>query len=37
MGLWANNIPLFDDDKTHEVIYAWVKDKLHRSSPITHA
>ena len=24
MGLWANNLPLFDDDKTHEVIYAWI-------------
>ena len=25
MGLWANNLPLFDDDKTHGVIYAWIK------------
>ena len=24
-GLWANNFPLFDDDKTHGVIYAWIK------------
>jgi len=30
MGLWANNLPLFDDDKTHGVIYAWSKVKLHR-------
>ena len=37
MGLWVNNLPLFDDDKTHGVIYAWIKDKLHRSSPLTHA
>jgi len=29
--------PLFDDDKTHRAIYAWIKDKLHRSSPLTHA
>ena len=33
MSLWANNFPRFDDNKTHEVIYAWIKDKLHRSSP----
>ena len=37
MGLWANNLPLFDDDKPHEVIYAWIKVKLQRSSPLTHA
>ena len=37
MGLWANNLPLFDDDKTHEVIYAWLKVKLQGSSPLTHA
>ena len=37
MGLWANNLPLFDDDKTHGVIYAWIKVKLQRSSPLTHA
>jgi len=36
-GLWANNLPLFDDDKTHGVIYAWIKVKLQRSSPLTHA
>ena len=35
MGLWANNLPLYDDDKTDGVIYAWIKDKLHRSSPLT--
>ena len=27
----------FDDEKTHGVIYAWIKVKLHRSSPLTHA
>ena len=37
MGLRANNLPLFNDDKTHEVIYAWIKVKLQRSSPLTHA
>jgi len=36
-GHWANNLPLFDDDKTHGVIYAWIKDKLQGSSPLTHA
>jgi len=36
-GLRANNLPLFDDDKTHGVIYAWIKVKLQRSSPLTHA
>ena len=36
-GLWANNLPLSDDDKTHGVIYAWIKVKLQRSSPLTHA
>jgi len=30
IGLWANNLPLFDDDKTRGVIYAWIKVKLHR-------
>ena len=28
MSLWANNLPLFDDDKTHGVIYAWIKVKF---------
>jgi len=37
MGLWANNLPLFDDDKTHGLIYAWIKVKLQGSSPLTHA
>jgi len=36
-SLWANNLPLFDDDKTHGVIYAWIKVKLQGSSPLTHA
>ena len=33
----ANNLPLFDDDKTYEVIYALIKDMLHRTSPLTYA
>ena len=36
-GLRANSLSLFDDEKTYEVIYAWINDKLHRSSPLTHA
>jgi len=28
---------IFYDDKTHGVIFAWTKDKLYRSSPLTHA
>ena len=27
----------FDDDKTKGFIYAWIKVKLNRSSPLTHA
>jgi len=34
MGLWANNLPLFDDDKTHEVIYAWIKSKASKKLPL---
>ena len=34
MGLWANNLPRFDDDKTHGVIYTWIKVKLHKSFPL---
>jgi len=37
MRISANNLPLFDDDKTHGVINAWIKDKLHRTSSLTHA
>ena len=29
--------PPFDDDKTHGIIYTWIKDKLHKSSSLTHA
>ena len=36
MGLWANNLSLFDD-KTYKVIYAWIKHKLNRSFLLTHA
>ena len=34
IDLWANNRPLFDDDKTHEVIYAWIKVKLQKKLPL---
>jgi len=33
MGLWANNLLLFDDDKTHGVIYAWIKINFIEAPP----
>ena len=36
--LWLENYAWIKyDDKTYRVINAWIKDKLHRSSLLTHA
>ena len=33
MDFWVNNIPIFNDNRTHGVIYAKIRQKLHKSSP----
>ena len=33
MSLWANNLPFFDDDKTHRVIYAFNREDSMKAPP----